>query len=49
MNPRKIPTKGIERSKYIIYLKKAQDFYRAMRRAMDEENWNNEQLSIHYV
>lgn len=41
MNPKKVPTRGIDRRKYAVYLKKAQDFYRAMRRSMDEANWNS--------
>jgi hypothetical protein len=41
MNPKKIPSRAIDRSKYIVYLNKAQDFYQAMRRSMDEENWNS--------
>jgi HEPN domain-containing protein len=41
MNPRKIPRKAVEKSKYRVYLNKAQDFYRAMRRSLDEGNWNS--------
>jgi hypothetical protein len=41
MSPKKIPSRAIDRSKYIIYLNKAQDFYQAMRRSMDEGNWNS--------
>ena len=41
MNPKKIPSRAIDRSKYVIYLNKAQDFYQAMRRSKDEGNWNS--------
>lgn len=41
MRPTKIPSKAIDKSKYRIYLHKAQDFYRGMRRALDEGNWNS--------
>jgi len=41
MPPKKIRTRAVERSKYVIYLKKAQDFYRTMQLALGEENWNS--------
>jgi hypothetical protein len=49
MSPTKIPTKAIDKGKYRLYpstssghrFNKAQDFYRGMRRALDEGNWNS--------
>jgi len=41
MPPKKIRTRAVERSKYVIYLKKAQDFYRTMQLALGEGNWNS--------
>ena len=41
MPPKKIRTRAIERSKYVIYPKKAQDFYQTMQLALGEGNWNS--------
>jgi len=40
MAAKKIKTERIERSKYSIYLKKAQDFFDAMHQASLSNNWN---------
>lgn len=40
MAPRKILSKAIDRNAYRVYVSKAQDFYQAMRRSLDEGNWN---------
>jgi HEPN domain-containing protein len=36
-----MPSKAIDRGKYRVYLKKGQDFYRAMQRSLAEGNWNS--------
>jgi HEPN domain-containing protein len=41
MTPKKIPSRGIEKGKYRIYLNKAQDFYRAMQRSLKDGNWTS--------
>lgn len=45
MPPKRIRTRAIERSKYVIYLKKAQDFYRTMQLALGKGNWNSAGLA----
>ena len=41
MPPKKIRTRAIESSKYVIYPKKAQDFYQTMQLALGEGNWDS--------
>jgi len=40
MTAKKIKTRKIERSKYVVYLKKAEEFYRTMLEAKREKRWN---------
>lgn len=41
MSPKKIKFRSIDKEKYKIYLKKANDFYETMLRAYQEGNWNS--------
>lgn len=43
--PKKLSTVEIEKSKYINYLKKALEFYRSMKDALDNELWNSAGLA----
>lgn len=40
MTARKITTRKVERSKYAVYLKKADEFYQTMIQAEKEKRWN---------
>ena len=39
MTPKRVPRRAIEKGKYKLYLSKAQDFYRAMERSLNDGNW----------
>ena len=41
MNPKKMSFQKIEHSRFMIYLKKAKDFYQSMLRAYGEGNWHS--------
>ena len=41
MSPKKIKFRRIDKEKYKIYLKKANDFYETMLRAYQKDNWNS--------
>lgn len=41
MSPKKIKFRSVDKEKYRIYLKKANDFYETMLRAYQENNWNS--------
>jgi HEPN domain-containing protein len=42
---RKIPTAGLEKSKYANFYEKALDFYRSMQNALDQKLWNSAGLA----
>lgn len=50
MSAKKISSRSITRDKYIIYFKKARDFYLTMQVALQRSNWNSVGLeAVHCV